>query len=245
MQDIQLYAYGRSTVNGLWQIDPSRIVSRLYFVNAGEAKIVSASKEYKLSAGNAYIIPQSKDFRPVDSAGFDHTYFDFYSTRILRPDRIVSIGGGALGAASFFSYVNSVIEADLEQRALPAMRALLEGFIRLIEAMHTEDLYIASPYVMQAVNRIHRDYPSVTTKALAADLNLNESYFIRLFTENMGLSPMKYIRTVRVFHGKELIERGASVDEAAIGCGYSSPSAFYNAVMAELHISPSALRKKN
>jgi AraC-like DNA-binding protein len=136
-----------------------------------------------------------------------------------------------------------VIEADAAQSALPAMRALLAGFIRLIEAMHTEDLYIASPYVMQAVNRIHSDYPSVTTKTLAAELNLNESYFIRLFTEHMGLSPMKYIRTVRVFRGKELIEGGAGVDEAAAKCGYSSPSAFYNAVMAELHLSPSAFKK--
>jgi mannose-6-phosphate isomerase-like protein (cupin superfamily) len=102
MQDIHLYAYGRSTVNGFWQIDPSRIVSRLYFVNAGEAKIVSASREYKLTQGSAYIIPQSKSFRPVDSVGFDHTYFDFYSTRILRPDRIVSVSGDVLGAASFF-----------------------------------------------------------------------------------------------------------------------------------------------
>jgi AraC-like DNA-binding protein len=243
MQDIHLYAYGRSTVNGFWQIDPSRIVSRLYFVNAGEAKIVSASREYKLTQGSAYIIPQSKSFRPVDSVGFDHTYFDFYSTRILRPDRIVSVSGDVLGAASFFSHINAVIEADAAQSALPAMRALLAGFIRLIEAMHTEDLYIASPYVMQAVNRIHSDYPSVTTKALAAELNLNESYFIRLFTENMGLSPMKYIRTVRVFRGKELIEGGAGVDEAAAKCGYSSPSAFYNAVMAELHLSPSAFKK--
>ena len=55
---------------------------------------------------------------------------------------------------------------------------------------------------------------------------------------------MKYIRTVRVFRGKEIIEQGASVDEAAAKCGYSSPSAFYNAVMAELHISPSAFKKK-
>lgn len=244
MQDIHLYAYGRATVNGLWHIDSSRIVSRLYFVNMGEARIMSALGEYKLSEGNAYIIPKSKDFRPVDSENFDHTYFDFYSTRILRPDKIVSISGGILGVSSFFAHINSVIEGDAEQKALPAMRALLEGFVRLIAALHTEDLYISSPYVMQAVNRIHSEYSSVTTKTLAAALNLNESYFIRLFTEHMGLSPMKYIRTVRVFRGKELIERGESVEEAARKCGYSSPSAFYNAVKAELGISPSALRRR-
>ncbi len=243
MKDISLYAYGRCEVNGLWHIDSSRIVSRLYFVNAGEAAISSASKEYRLTEGNAYIIPQSKSFRPLDSKDFDHTYFDFYSSRILRPNKIVVIDGATLGVDSFFAHINSVIAADRDKKAHEAMRTLLEGFIRLIEGLHTEDLYITSPYVTRAVHRIHEAYCNVTTSDLAKEQSLNESYFIRLFTEHMGLSPMKYIRTVRVSHGKELIEGGMSVDEAAAKCGYSSASAFYNAVMAELNVPPSKLKK--
>jgi AraC-like DNA-binding protein len=54
---------------------------------------------------------------------------------------------------------------------------------------------------------------------------------------------MKYIRACRVSYGKQLLQNGATVEEAAEKCGYSSAASFYNATTAEFNISPSKLRK--
>ena len=41
MKEVELYAFGRTTVEGQWEIDQSRIVNRLYHVNRGSAVILN------------------------------------------------------------------------------------------------------------------------------------------------------------------------------------------------------------
>lgn len=241
MKNINLYAFGRCTVNGAWDFDHSRILNRLYYVNSGCAVIHNGTNEYQLTDKHFYIIPQCKAFHPVDATDFDHTYFDFYSSKIFRPDKIMEFDGAVLRASSFFEHVNSFIKS--KENVKPAAEQYLSGFLSLIESEYKELYYISESSLTNALNVIHDEYATITTDALAKRVNLNKSYFIRLFSSAMGISPMKYIRAVRVSHGKELIKRGESVSTAAEMCGYSSPSAFYNAVKAELGVSPSEFNK--
>ena len=90
MKSIRLFCYGRKTVSGAWQINPDRIVNRLYYINAGTAVISYAQREYTLHSGQIYIIPQNYDFRTVNATAFDHTYFDFYHSQILRHDTLLA-----------------------------------------------------------------------------------------------------------------------------------------------------------
>jgi AraC-like DNA-binding protein len=243
MKEATLYAYGRSTVNGKWEIDRSRIVNRLYFVNGGTATIGSGRGEYALTAGKAYIIPACKNFSPLSAAHFDHTFFDFYTARILHPEHIVEIDGGARGVSEFFALVNALTEGESIKEKNTAMEDFLCGFLALINDACAPLPYLENDRLTRAIRIIHDEYPTVTTAALAKRLALNESFFIRSFTAAVGLSPMKYIRAIRISYGKALMQGGISVAEAAEKCGYSSPSAFYNAVKAELGVSPSQLIK--
>lgn len=245
MKETDLYAFGRSTVQGRWEIDRSRIVNRLYHVNAGIAAIRSGAKEYRLTAGKTYVIPQCKNFSPVYAENFDHTYFDFYTARILNPENIIEIGADVPCANAFFTYVNGLIEQHPNKEIHHAMEQFLSGFLTLINDVFAPLPYILNASLTEAVRIIHNEYPCITTARLAKKLNLNESYFVRSFTAAMGLSPMKYIRAIRVSYGKSFMQNGMSVTEAAEKCGYSSSSAFYNAMKAELGIAPSEIRKNN
>lgn len=244
MKRINLYAYGRSTVQGVWSIDSNRIVNRLYYVNSGTAHISHAALEYELVPGKIYIIPQSQTFRPLNAWTFDHMFFDFYHSRILRHDKIIELDEKKLSAKGLFEYFNFLIANDLEKKAHDTMEYFLSGFISALECQNFRLPYITNATITQAINLIHSDCSDISTKLLAKKLNLDESYFIRLFSSIMGMTPMKYIRAYRVSYGKELIRNGASIAEAAEKCGYASPSAFYNAVKAELHMSPSELKKQ-
>ncbi len=242
MKDISLYVYGRAVVEENWQINKNRAVNRLYYVNAGRATVYHGSAEYTLIPGRVYILPQCKEFHPILAERFDHTFFDFYSLRTLNPQRIIEPNVDRLGAKAFFSYINSLIESDPKRRLAGAMKELLCGFLSLMEADGQPLPFITNEAITRAIERIHSDYAQICTKRLANELNLNESYFIRLFGKTMGISPMKYIRAVRVSNGRALLRQGVGVAEAAERCGYSSPASFYKATREELGLSPSALR---
>jgi AraC-like DNA-binding protein len=242
MNNVTLYAFGRSTACGAWYIDTSRIVCRLYFVNRGSATVRIAENEWHLSEGHFYILPRSDRFVPTAAQDFDHTYFDFYSTRILRPDRIIEAALSQHGAAHFLSFVNTVLTFGEVKHE--AMQSLLRGFLSHIEDALGTNAFIANEAVANAVAHIHTSFATVSTRELAERAHLCESYFIRLFTENVGLSPLGYIRARRVLHAKTLLARGLSVEAAAEACGYASPSALYKAVRAETGKAPSALKAK-
>jgi AraC-like DNA-binding protein len=131
---------------------------------------------------------------------------------------------------------------DKEHVSIENMELLLSAFLELIKSVGPIQ-YINNSIVTSAIDIIHGNYSDISSKQLAKYLNINESYFIRTFTKTMGISPMKYIRAVRVTYGKELIKSGMSISEAAELCGYSSQSAFYNATKAEFKVSPSELKK--
>lgn len=245
MQNINLYAYGRATVNNAWPARHGFIVNRLYYVNSGSALIHNANREQTLVKGKIYIIPQCHNFKPVDAFSFDHTFFDYFSLRVLDPNKIVEIDASAFALDRFFDYINELIEQDPAQNNHKAIQQLLCGILSVIDRQYTPLPYITNTTVMRAIDIIYESYANITTKALAQRLNINESHFIRLFHSTMGISPMKYIRACRVLNGKELLYGGASVAEAAERCGYSSPSAFYKAVKICLSQSPSDLKSKN
>ncbi len=243
MINSSIISCGRYTAEGKWYIDRNRTVNRLYFVNSGSAVILNGKDEHTLTAGMVYLIPQCKTFEPLNAESFDHTFFDFYSSLILRPDKIIEFDGAVFSAASFFNYINTLLEGAEGKRCREAMELFLSGFLSLIETQYREFMYITNPVLTTALELIHSEYQCVTTEILAKKLNLDKSYFIRTFSSAMGISPMKYIRAVRVSQGKILIKNGVSIAEVAERCGYSSPSAFYNATVAELGIPPSALKR--
>ena len=71
MNAAELYAFGRSTSQGKWYIDTSRIVGRLYFVNRGCASVQMASEIRELKEGHFYILPRCSGFSPIDAKDFD------------------------------------------------------------------------------------------------------------------------------------------------------------------------------
>lgn len=242
MNGINLHLYGRKTMQGPWQINKSRAVNRLYFVNSGSAVVRNAGVEKRLTAGNFYIIPQCHDFTPLFADNFDHTYFDYSSPRLLSPSQVVEIDASVLAAQHFFTFVNTLIEGDGAKATPSAMQALLAGFLTAIEDAGVPMPYSKNTVIAEAAGVIHRYFATITTADLARRFNFNESYFIRLFRSTLGISPMKYIRACRVMRGGELLRSGMSVEDASHRCGFSSPSAFYKAVKAELGKSPSELK---
>lgn len=241
---INLYSYGRRLMQQTWGIDLTYPVNRLYYVNSGSAVIHLAHRAYPMRAGMIYIFPQTPDFHATDAVDFDHTYFNYFNSRILRYGSVTEIDGRENGSDLFFAWANELIMRDPRQeRSHAFLEPLLKSYLLALETYGTAFPYITNEVVAEAAAMINQDAPHLTTALLAQRLNLNESYLIRLFRTAVGVSPMKYIRSRRALYGKELILRGESVTAAAEQCGYGSIGAFCRVFRAEFGYPPTALKK--
>jgi AraC family transcriptional regulator of adaptative response/methylated-DNA-[protein]-cysteine methyltransferase len=78
------------------------------------------------------------------------------------------------------------------------------------------------------------------TQDVARTLGLSNSYFQRLFKQELGVTPQQYRRRILAEMGREAMGRSRSVTESIYEAGYGSSSRFYEGIGSELGMSPSS-----
>lgn len=77
---------------------------------------------------------------------------------------------------------------------------------------------------------------------LCRHVGLSRSTLLRAFTQARGLTPYRYLETVRVNAAKRLLEQGASPLDAALQTGFSDQSHFTNYFTSFIGVSPGTYR---
>jgi len=81
--------------------------------------------------------------------------------------------------------------------------------------------------ISRAIEYIHQNLnQSLSVDVLAELVNMSVSGFHRKFKEVLHLSPIQYIKSIRLNKARTLILDGESVSEAAYAVGYNSPAQF-------------------
>lgn len=99
---------------------------------------------------------------------------------------------------------------------------------------------------IKAVSRyIDKHYmEQISNKTLAQLIHVSESRFIHLFKEEIGMSPLKYINTVRLYKAKSLLENGeCSVMEVAALVGFSDYNHFGRMFRESFGCTPVQIRR--
>ena len=102
--------------------------------------------------------------------------------------------------------------------------------------------------LLGGVRLINSDYcdASLTNKKLAAECNISEVYFRKLFTKHFGISPKQYIIDLRIQKAKQLLTEGVmSVSVISEKCGFSNPYHFCSLFKQHTGVTPSEYRKAN
>lgn len=233
---IELYAYGKCKTEGVWWVDSSKVVNRLYYVISGSAVVKCGTEFRTLTEGNVYILPQINGFSPIGSENFEHIFFDYYSVPALHPHSFAKVSGNVCNLDGFFSFFGSVINnctVDIARHFLCAVLGIIESNVKLE--------YINDSTIIRALEIIHNKDIG-TVKELANRVSLNESYFIRLFSRTVGTTPMKYLRSYRLSEGRLMLKNGCSVSQAAEKCGYMTPASFSKAMRLEFGCSPKSFK---
>jgi AraC-like DNA-binding protein len=87
---------------------------------------------------------------------------------------------------------------------------------------------------------------SLTNSKLAAECNISEVYFRKLFTKHFGVSPKQYIIDLRIQKAKQLLAEGAmSASAVSNECGFSNPYHFCRLFKQHTGSTPTEYRKAN
>lgn len=99
-----------------------------------------------------------------------------------------------------------------------------------------------------AMRLIKYDYcdTSLTNEKLAAECNISEVYFRKLFTKHYGISPKQFIIELRIQRAKQMLGEGSlSVSGISEKCGFSNPYHFCRLFKQHTGTTPSEYRKTN
>jgi AraC-like DNA-binding protein len=157
-----------------------------------------------------------------------------------------------LRQGDFFSpeteLLNFVKPGELEQCLIEPDKGLLEKLVRRILEELAGNKNIAPPdeRVKKVIGLLAGEHSGdLTITELSGKVFLSESRLRALFVRSTGVSLHRYIIWNKITHAISKIMNGATVAEAAIGCGFSDSSHFHKMTMQLFGISPSQFIRDN
>jgi transcriptional regulator GlxA family with amidase domain len=83
-----------------------------------------------------------------------------------------------------------------------------------------------------------------TLRDLAAHANVSTRHLTRVVRDELGMTPLEYVNSMRLELAVGYLESGSSVAQSASAVGYSTPVAFRRAFVAKLGITPSDYQRR-
>lgn len=141
-----------------------------------------------------------------------------------------------LGARDFFKKPLPVFEVrDQVMEILAAKRDTRDQRNRSTVTMsgskaqgHLCEFGVLQPAVMKVVCYIESNFnEGISLEQMAAMANMSKYHFVRLFKREVGMSPVRYLKFVRIQRAKELLKRrDLSVFSVALRVGFRDVSNF-------------------
>ena len=127
-----------------------------------------------------------------------------------------------------------------EGRLLEVLHAFMSGLSGAVLANTRR----ASHDIGRVVGFIHQNLTEgLSVDGLAQQARMSRAVFHRRFKEATGLSPLRFIKSLRINHAAVLLSGGETVAQAARGVGYASASQFSREFKSHLGKTPSQYRQ--
>ncbi|MCA9635298.1 MAG: helix-turn-helix domain-containing protein, partial [Myxococcales bacterium] len=92
--------------------------------------------------------------------------------------------------------------------------------------------------IRRVVDHLHQREAATDLDALAAVAGLSKFHFIRHFAAEIGMTPAAYLRTLRISEAARELRRGASIEAAAAGAGFTNMTSFGRAFRSIVGTTP-------
>ncbi|WP_195282197.1 helix-turn-helix domain-containing protein [Harryflintia acetispora] len=213
------------------------------FVEGGKRHLWCKGKEYDLGAGDLILFsPRDNHFcAPLGGEVLD------YRALNIQPEVMRAAAQEITGTAFTPVFTRNVVfQSELAQSVGEVYGAILsqaprlqkeEAFYFLLEqvlrdyaAPLDESATPGPDQTVQALCAYMEQHFSenVTLDELLSMTSFGKSYLIRTFTRQVGVSPYRYLQTVRLERAKRFLEQGVAPIDAASMAGFSDQSHFTN-----------------
>lgn len=134
------------------------------------------------------------------------------------------------------------------------LKGLLMEFLVLFSRAYLEQYkkeeageYKYTQYMYKALAYIEQNYTeSIMVEDIANSVGLSTDYFSRMFKQFTGLTPMEYIKNVRLAKAAELLRQPEiSIAHVATEVGFEDPGYFSRQFKQVLGVSPSLFQREN
>jgi AraC-like DNA-binding protein len=229
-------------------------------IECGNRCLSCKNKEYALTAGSVVI------FNPADNhacAQADDTEFSYRGINI-SPRVMLDLAKAATGRRELPAFsVNVIHDAEIagclreihkmvmdraaysmnfakEERLLFLIAELVENYGQRHESVTAK----GRQEIAKACEFIEQSYASsVSLEQICRHAGLSKSTLLRAFTRIKGITPYRYLETVRINAASELLKNGMRPLDAAMQTGFSDQSHFTNYFTSFIGLAPSAYCK--
>ena len=256
-RDLELEAY---QLSGIVQKFPNHFHECyvIGFVEGGKRHLWCKNQECDVSTGDLIL------FNPRDNhccAPVDGQLLDYRAVNI-QPE-IMEKSVKEITGRSFRPYFtqNVVFRSDITRSVAALYDAILrhasklekeESLFFLLEQLLQE---YAEPFSEETISRPNPQIQSLCTymeEHFSDNLSLDEltamttfgkSYLLRSFTKQIGVSPYRYLQTIRLDKAKHFLEQGIAPVDAAAMAGFSDQSHFTNFFKEFIGLTPRQYQK--
>ena len=208
----------------------------LHYVTHGKGTYICDGKSYKVETGESFVVRPNHmvQWYPDKEEPWGYTWMIILNSDILTnlADQLIFAQDDCIIARMSPDIVLPMFEHLVAVGNIFETNNTRVGIAYGIIGAYIDAFKKNSPNVpvlyQKAIYYIEKNFyqKSCTSANLAKKLNVSSSTLYRIFKNNSGISPEKYIQNYRLEQATQMLEKGFSVKLVALSCGFSDPFYF-------------------
>lgn len=230
----------------------SRHSSFIYIVE-GSLLINAGASKLKLTEGDLFYIPEGVRYTAVWSGNPQIEYYNF-NVVSNSYDSSLSSGGFALQKIEGLSVsetledirqIFNLMQTEKRVRKIEALGLYYAFYAKAFPLLKEAEPQKYSPVLIKAIEYIDQNYTENFSVAdLASVCFVSESRLHHIFTEKLGITPIKYRNQIRVEHAAhDLRSSSLPIEDISARHGFNSPTYFRETFKEYTGLTPKEYRK--
>lgn len=230
------------------------------FVESGKRKLCCKNKEYNLKAGDIFIFNPDDNHGCVQLSDVEFSYISFNipkttmqaltekieSKKYINEDiifskNVISDKEIASSICALYNLITSTAEKFEKEEMLVIIINLLRKHCKW-QKTNVNNNY--ENEIAKVCDYIELNYSqNISLEKLCSIVSLNKSTLLRVFTKEKGITPYRYLQSIRIIKARKLLEEGISPVDAAMITGFSDQSHFTRFFNLFTGLSPTAYKR--
>lgn len=235
----KIISFFSSTVKTGEHREVSRKYTGLVFAPNGRLIYRQGKNEYISDKNHVLLFPENSVYSIDCIEGDECALVNFKCD--LEKGRFMSFAVSDMAPyIELYKRLREVYYVGRSENAFHTCLSIIYKMLSMLEA--GVETYDKTGYVKRALEYMSDNISlaELSNEDIASELNISTVYFRKLFSEEIGVSPMKYLCGMRIEKARELLRiPDVSITELSEKLGYSSVYSFSRAFARECGIPPS------